>query len=64
MMEYANNGVLMDKLKSSEEFVSQCIDQLLEGVTYLHRNKVLHRDIKPENVVVFLDVSLTLFSQL
>lgn len=54
----------MDKLKSSEEFVSQCIDQLLEGVTYLHRNKVLHRDIKPENVVVFLDVSLTLFSQL
>jgi eukaryotic-like serine/threonine-protein kinase len=34
----------------------QCIDLILDvvrGISYAHRNRVLHRDIKPENILVF-----------
>jgi len=56
MMECANDGTLMDKLKSTEEFVSQSIDQVLDAIAYMHRKKVIHRDIKPENIVICLGV--------
>ncbi len=30
----------------------ELVEQLLQGLVYLHRRGILHRDIKPENVVV------------
>lgn len=47
MMEYACDGTLMEKLKSEEVFVSKSVDQVLNAIQYMHRNKVVHRDLKP-----------------
>lgn len=47
MMEYACDGTLMEKLKSEEAFVSKSVDQVLNAIQYMHRNKVVHRDLKP-----------------
>lgn len=47
MMEYACEGSLMDRLKGTQQYVSRSVDQMLDAVNYMHRNKVVHRDIKP-----------------
>lgn len=56
LMEYAEGGVLMQKLKSPEEQVAKYISETIEAVGHLHRSNIAHRDIKPENIVLQLDV--------
>jgi len=34
------------------ERVKSFMQQLLEGVDYMHRNKIMHRDLKPSNLLV------------
>uniref|UniRef100_A0A1I7Z003 Calcium/calmodulin-dependent protein kinase type II n=1 Tax=Steinernema glaseri TaxID=37863 RepID=A0A1I7Z003_9BILA len=36
----------------SEADASNCIQQVLEGVSFCHRSNVLHRDLKPENLLL------------
>uniref|UniRef100_A0A915AB63 Calcium/calmodulin-dependent protein kinase type II n=1 Tax=Parascaris univalens TaxID=6257 RepID=A0A915AB63_PARUN len=36
----------------SEADASNCIQQVLDGVYFCHRNDVLHRDLKPENLLL------------
>lgn len=40
------------KSKFSLPEIKCIIRQLLEGVCYLHRNKILHRDIKSANILL------------
>lgn len=47
LMEYAEGGILMDKLKCAEDIASQFVDQTIDAVQYLHKLKIAHRDIKP-----------------
>jgi serine/threonine protein kinase len=46
-MEYAEGGILLEKLKCSEDMVSKYVDQTIDAVQYLHKLKIAHRDIKP-----------------
>jgi serine/threonine protein kinase len=40
-----------DKLK--EEFVFECVEDILNGLDYLESKEKIHRDIKPNNIIVF-----------
>ena len=57
-MEYIEGGELINRLGSSEEYVSQVIGQVIEAADYMHGLGIVHRDIKPENIVVAFDVLL------
>ena len=40
--------------KVSVERIKSFMQQLLEGVDYMHRNEIMHRDLKPSNLLVFM----------
>lgn len=54
-MEYADRGNLFDYIcfqPLSEKTTHYYFRQLLEAMSYLHRNKICHRDLKPENLLI------------
>lgn len=55
VMEYCSKGDLYDcvtKHKLTRKGSMCFFKQLLQGVSYLHRNGIAHRDIKPENLLL------------
>jgi len=59
IMEYAEGGELFDyivnKGRLSEKEAAFFYYQLIEGVEFLHSNKIAHRDLKPENLLLDKD---------
>ncbi|CAL8101139.1 unnamed protein product [Calicophoron daubneyi] len=56
IMEYVSGGELFDFIvksgKLSEKEARKFFQQIISGVAYCHRHKVVHRDLKPENLLL------------
>mmetsp|Transcript_3516 Transcript_3516/g.9674 ORF Transcript_3516/g.9674 Transcript_3516/m.9674 type:complete len:437 (-) Transcript_3516:842-2152(-) len=55
VMEYLAGGMLYDIIAEkgtlTEQEASTVMLEILEGVTYLHKEGIVHRDLKPENML-------------
>ncbi|CAA6672208.1 unnamed protein product [Spirodela intermedia] len=52
LLEYMDGGSLEGRLISTEAFLAEISRQILLGLAYLHRQKIVHRDIKPSNLLI------------
>ncbi|XP_050380308.1 mitogen-activated protein kinase kinase 5-like [Argentina anserina] len=52
LLEYMDGGSLEGKHISNEKDLSDLARQILTGLAYLHRRKIVHRDIKPSNLLI------------
>ncbi|XP_078443371.1 mitogen-activated protein kinase kinase 5-like [Wolffia australiana] len=52
LLEYMDGGSLEGRRISSEPFLADVARQVLQGLAYLHRQKIVHRDIKPSNLLI------------
>ena len=54
VMQYYPDGNLSNAIKQSltEEQKEDVATQLLEGIDFLHKHKVVHRDLKPGNILI------------
>ncbi|XP_020578683.1 mitogen-activated protein kinase kinase 5-like [Phalaenopsis equestris] len=52
LLEFMDGGSLEGKKISSERFLAEFARQILTGLAYLHRQKIVHRDIKPSNLLI------------
>ena len=56
IMEYCKYGELFQQIINSKHFDSNTASfyffQLINGLNYLHNNRIFHRDLKPENLLI------------
>ncbi|KAH9330386.1 hypothetical protein KI387_002494 [Taxus chinensis] len=56
LLEYMDGGSLANFAKqknhSSEPILAKIAEQVLQGLKYLHHEKIVHRDIKPSNLLI------------
>ena len=72
ILEYCNGGTLLDythynknhsKKRISELIVQKIIKQVIEGLKYMHKIKIIHRDIKLENILINFDDFSDVYSE-
>ena len=50
-----NLRVEIDKGKLHEDLKLKIVIQLLQGLSFAHKNGIIHRDIKPDNLMIRID---------
>ena len=57
VMQYYPDGNLSNAIKQglTAQQKEDIATQLLEGIAFLHKNKVVHRDLKPGNILIMKD---------
>jgi serine/threonine protein kinase len=65
VLEFMDRGSLQDLIRRqsrplSEHVIAPIAYQMLHGLSFLHKYRMLHRDLKPENVLVHSDGSVKL----
>ena len=59
IMEYGDGGDLLNHLKNSgrfsEESYRNIMQQIIDGLSYIHAKGILHRDIKLDNIILTSD---------
>ncbi|XP_028431833.1 calcium/calmodulin-dependent protein kinase IGa [Perca flavescens] len=57
VMQLVSGGELFDRILDkgvyTEKDASTVIQQVLQAVSYLHKNSIVHRDLKPENLLYY-----------
>ena len=58
--EYCKGGELFEMISEKGNFTEKeaCIimQQLLSGIGYSHKNRIVQRDLKPENTIIHIDI--------
>ncbi|CAH1439467.1 unnamed protein product [Lactuca virosa] len=52
LLEYMDGGCLQGTHLSDESLLADLTRQIISGLYYLHRRKIVHRDIKPSNLLI------------
>ncbi|KAJ4958087.1 hypothetical protein NE237_025198 [Protea cynaroides] len=52
LLEYMDCGSLEGKHIAHEQTLASFAHQILSGLAYLHRRRIVHRDIKPSNLLI------------
>ncbi|HWO02196.1 MAG TPA: serine/threonine-protein kinase [Blastocatellia bacterium] len=59
VMEFISGKVLTDEIQAmgslSPARAASIIEQVLEALSYAHRNGIIHRDLKPDNIILVED---------
>ena len=58
IMEYCDGVNLSTLIEERKKGISipeavKIAEQILDGIDYAHKNRIIHRDIKPENILIF-----------
>jgi len=63
VMELCEGGELYDRIQQKQFYpeaeAKTCMQNLLDGVSYVHSKGIMHRDLKPENILLVSKVSHT-----